>query len=295
MNPTPSQPERPEPPKGFRLMEQSELTAGCIMPNDALIWEESESPQWEPSCFQGENLPCRQTGIYATRTPAPEAVAGERNDFDTGAVARQKQDESRQFMEAMNKGGGEKCPLSHVQSAVDSIPSESLAVGCNAPADVQSVSQGQTTPPVEADKDAEIAKGHIDSVRLADKLLTRTAKGFDYLVSFGGGRGPDVWDNERTVNGVDIHDALSQARGLVEDSDGWIFRIEQNDYPPTTREKLESDLTTARATIAERDKRIERLVGALRELLRKATDAYKRGENATRDLGTDLQHLVSNL
>jgi hypothetical protein len=65
--------------------------------------------------------------------------------------------------------------------------------------------------------------------------------GFNYLVSFGGGIGPDVWDKEMQLSAVDIADAVSQAQGRMEECGGWIFMVSQEDYSPSTREKLESE------------------------------------------------------
>lgn len=72
----------------------------------------------------------------------------------------------------------------------------------------------------------------------------------NYLVSYGGGQGPDVWDAEQEVSGVDIFDALAQARRFTEEG-GWVFRIEQNDYPPTSREKLEAALLASQSALAQ--------------------------------------------
>jgi len=101
-----------------------------------------------------------------------------------------------------------------------------------------------------AAKDAEIAE-------LREKL--NKPKGsrdprpgdFNYVVSYGGGVGPDVWDSEMTISAVDISDAISQAIGQMEESGGWVFMVSQEDYPMTTREKLEEKLEQANARIKE--------------------------------------------
>lgn len=55
----------------------------------------------------------------------------------------------------------------------------------------------------------------------------RAKHGFDYVVRYGGGSGPDVWDAEASIYAVDIHDALAQAKGHVEECNGWITEIYQ--------------------------------------------------------------------
>lgn len=67
-------------------------------------------------------------------------------------------------------------------------------------------------------------------------------KAFDYLISYGGGEGPDVWDREIEVCADNIADAARQAHARAQEEDGWAFSVVQNDYPPTTREKLEKRL-----------------------------------------------------
>lgn len=72
---------------------------------------------------------------------------------------------------------------------------------------------------------------------------------FKYLVCYGGGEGPDVWDKEVEVDAEDMLDASRQAKGLAEDEYGWVFSIQQNDYPPTKREELERRLREVRLEI----------------------------------------------
>lgn len=55
--------------------------------------------------------------------------------------------------------------------------------------------------------------------------------GYHYVVSYGGGTGPDVWDATKRIFAVDIHDALSQAR-VVEDDGAWITSVELETEPP---------------------------------------------------------------
>lgn len=63
-----------------------------------------------------------------------------------------------------------------------------------------------------------------------------------YLVSYGGGIGPDVWDKDMTIDAVDIEDAAKQACARMEECSGWIFMISQEDYPISTREQLEQKI-----------------------------------------------------
>jgi len=73
---------------------------------------------------------------------------------------------------------------------------------------------------------------------------------FNYVVSYGGGVGPDVWDNEITISAVDINDAISQSAALMDECGGWVFMVSQEDYPPTTRETLEKERDSLRAELA---------------------------------------------
>lgn len=64
--------------------------------------------------------------------------------------------------------------------------------------------------------------------------------GFDYTISYGGGIGPDVWDSIKDISAVDIFDAADQARGIAEESGGWVFGIQQNDFGPKWSRELPS-------------------------------------------------------
>lgn len=74
--------------------------------------------------------------------------------------------------------------------------------------------------------------------------------GFNYNISYGGGVGPDIWDKEIQLSAVDIRDAIIQAAHRIKDSDGWIFMVSQEDYPMTTREKMEAELATLREQLS---------------------------------------------
>lgn len=109
MNLTTSPEERPEPPKGYRLMSREELKHP--LPPDALYNIPSIDGGWRESGHCGRVTVYADRAFYATRTPAPEQGAGE------------------QFQ----KGGDESC-------AHQSEPPISAS---SAPTNVQSVSQGQ--------------------------------------------------------------------------------------------------------------------------------------------------------
>ena len=51
----------------------------------------------------------------------------------------------------------------------------------------------------------------------------------DFLVQYGGGIGPDVWDEEIIISAVDIRDALNQAEAICEEFNGIVFSIDQSD------------------------------------------------------------------
>lgn len=52
---------------------------------------------------------------------------------------------------------------------------------------------------------------------------------FSYHVAYGGGKGPDVWDDSEVIQAHDMQDAARQAQGLVEDNGGWVWAINQQD------------------------------------------------------------------
>jgi hypothetical protein len=54
-----------------------------------------------------------------------------------------------------------------------------------------------------------------------------------YLVGYGGGVGPNVWDEELTVDANDIHEALAKAAPHVWEAGAVIFSIEQYDETET--------------------------------------------------------------
>lgn len=84
------------------------------------------------------------------------------------------------------------------------------------------------------------------------------SQSFTYHISYGGGVGPDVWDAEMTLTAVDIADAIAQANGRIEESGGWIFMVSQEDYPMTTREKLEERTRTLERELAEAKAELKR-------------------------------------
>lgn len=49
-----------------------------------------------------------------------------------------------------------------------------------------------------------------------------------YLVAYGGGLGPDVWDGEMTVQAENIREAITIAERRINDSGAVIFSIEQS-------------------------------------------------------------------
>lgn len=53
-------------------------------------------------------------------------------------------------------------------------------------------------------------------------------KMFKYLVTYGGGSGPDVWESTLVVWADNIHDALAHAENVLAPS-AWIVSIEQED------------------------------------------------------------------
>lgn len=88
--------------------------------------------------------------------------------------------------------------------------------------------------------------------RLCPKVIREPREGdFKYLITYGGGLGPDVWDREVEVSAVNIQDAINQVIGDVEDAGGWIYAIDQNDYPPISRQKLESSIADLERALAE--------------------------------------------
>lgn len=73
---------------------------------------------------------------------------------------------------------------------------------------------------------------------------------FNYNISYGGGIGPDVWDAEIQIGAVDIEDAIKQAKGCIEEAGGWVFMVSQEDYPLSTREKLQENINSLARTVA---------------------------------------------
>lgn len=50
-----------------------------------------------------------------------------------------------------------------------------------------------------------------------------------YIVEYGGGRGPDVWDDHREIEAESLREALDIAEPIVVEAGGVIFSIEQKD------------------------------------------------------------------
>lgn len=121
MNPTPSQPERPEP-QWRDLSDGEHIADGDERTDDGKTWVAVE--RFTIGCqFRSYHLLPRYRRRVATRTPAPEAVAGERKIKD-GPVR--------------SEDGGAGGP--------DEYPDLSIA-----------------TPPVEADKDAEKLREEVEA------------------------------------------------------------------------------------------------------------------------------------
>lgn len=50
---------------------------------------------------------------------------------------------------------------------------------------------------------------------------------FSYLVAYGGGIGPDVWDGELVVKAKSVRDALDQTEAAIQDDGGEVYLVEQ--------------------------------------------------------------------
>lgn len=61
------------------------------------------------------------------------------------------------------------------------------------------------------------------------RAMRSASPAISYLVTYGGGLGPNVWDAELIVQAPDIRAALDQAEPQVLDAGGVIFSIEQED------------------------------------------------------------------
>lgn len=46
-----------------------------------------------------------------------------------------------------------------------------------------------------------------------------------WLVRFGGGEGPDVWDDEKIVTGSTLREALDSIEGQVKDAGGDVIEV----------------------------------------------------------------------
>lgn len=109
-----------------------------------------------------------------------------------------------------------------------------------------------------------------------------------YAIFYCGGEGPDVWDKEDTIDAVDIDDALSQAHRFIEDNSGWIYSIEQFEYPSqSARHQLKlceehaatmaKDFDASLAVVqTERDSLRSQLQTAMEERDATAKDAIKK-------------------
>lgn len=97
----------------------------------------------------------------------------------------------------------------------------------------------------------------LESAEAARSTRAPRPGNFNYVISYGGGIGPDVWDKEMEISAVDINDAIAQACGYVEDSGGWVFMVSQEDYPQSTRDQLEEKLHELRMRVAELEQQIE--------------------------------------
>ena len=58
-----------------------------------------------------------------------------------------------------------------------------------------------------------------------------------FTAVIAGGEGPDVWDEELTIDSSDILDACKRAQGIADDKGGFLFSIEQIDYEQVTDTK----------------------------------------------------------
>lgn len=61
---------------------------------------------------------------------------------------------------------------------------------------------------------------------------------FNYSAFIIGGEGPDVWDKEVEIYACDFADAASQAVGKAEQMHGHLVRVEQEDAPSDSYQKL---------------------------------------------------------
>lgn len=60
------------------------------------------------------------------------------------------------------------------------------------------------------------------------ELQSEPAVLLKFLVMYGGGLGPDVWDAEMEVEADNIREALEIAEGRVKEFRGTVFGIEQS-------------------------------------------------------------------
>lgn len=247
MNPTPSQPERPEHnPDGltpeqygapeYELLAHEEVVQRSKMDGSAFCKDLVECwyrGQWGAGFFGG-HLGLTYRRRVATRTPAPEAVEGEPKSamFLVWLMLGGLNRTFGEFEDLYSKGGDTWLRRAIFNAAI--------------------TKSATPTPPVEADKDAEIAP-----IEKAAELC-----GWERVPAAG----PTVWHLK-----------------------GHGFTITK-DLPYSLRDQL----TTARATIAERDKRIERLVDLLKRakwIFDYSTPSYPA---KTRDLQNDINTALAH-
>lgn len=300
MNPTPSQPERPEPPEGYRLLTDEEKK--LPLPMDAICFHENDN-RWFDSYYKGERAP-RPSLVYAT------------------AIATRTAPEAEQFQ----KGGDESCrtipdattPVSSTDGVAEGHPVPN--VRSDAPAAVLSGSQGQApeavagepevllvqmqvcracldgvgqechtagcamwlhkvdlpfdpniyqvipTPPVEADKDAETLREEVEAF-VKHTGAPNFKEAVDVLIRTNAGHMEQVEQqfNKIKEQGKD----LTTARATIAERDAEIARLKkfQDDMESTGAIKLPELVPISYAELvaklAERNKRIETLVRAL--------------------------------
>ena len=75
---------------------------------------------------------------------------------------------------------------------------------------------------------------------------------YNYLALIQGGIGPDVWDKEMQISGVDFRDAANQATARAEELGGQVVELNQNDW----NTPIEGSLTALKRTLQRLDERV---------------------------------------
>lgn len=250
MNPTPSQPERPEHNpdgltpeqvgEGWQLLTRAEIEANQGGDETTEI-EKWEFGAWDSTGWTGDSIAYTYRRRVATRTPAPEAVAGKRKHWRKKPVV----------IEAIQWTGVNEGVMRAFCSKIEGPWEDVSRTGDAKPYLYLHIPTSEGV--MRADMGDWIIKG---------------VKGEFYPCK------PDIF--AATYEPVDSAPTPPADKDAENDEHcqilGVMYRIPFNGsdayfYTEKAYRKLQSELTTARATIAERDKRIETLEISIEAML----------------------------